>query len=486
MSKNDYWIISDDIQNDDICNDVFIELNDDFYNINLNNIFNNTNKENVLCVGQVQSGKTKNIEKIISYGIENGYNLIIFLAGITNLLLNQTIDRIKKSIKKDNIKFVESINKNIDLFIDLKYCNTIVIPILKGSHSIIKTFESIDKLNLTNKKVLIIDDECDYASINISINKASKIYCLLKELYERIYFGKLISFTGTPFANIMCSKNNIISPNRVVTLINYDKYCGLKYFNKNSDLNYIEFNATKKSINDDLLNDTLYIWFIGASCGLIKNELFKSELLINVDVENDRQKSLYNDIFKKIKIICKQPYSIKDDLRETYFKYFNNCDYKFDLVFDKYKEIINFFLNQEIEVKNKIVLLNSENKDSSNFKSGQHKFCIIISGFMASRGFTFENLTTELFLNVPSEKIAIDTLLQRCRWFGPRLLEDRNKYLRILMNEKTKKALLEAEKYLDVFIPGTSTIDIKRIYEKIHQLDKENDEVESTNGTKRK
>lgn len=484
MINNDYWKIIGNIE-EELEIDNSTNIDEDFYSTNLKNIFNNSNKENVLCVGQVQSGKTKNIEKIISHAIENEYDLIIFLAGITRLLLTQTINRIKNSINETNVKFVDDKSNEIDLFLDLKYYKTTIVPILKGSKSINKIFTSIDSLDLTNKKVLIIDDECDYASINISKSKDSKIYSLLKELYLRIHYGKLISFTGTPFANIMCSKNDIIEPNRIVTLINYDSYCGLKYFNKNKDLNYIAINDNKDTISNYLINDSLYVWLVSTSCALLEDNEFKSELLINIDVENYAQKDFYTRIFMTLKQARKDPNAIKKRLEKIYYKFFD-FEYNFEKIFDLSKEIINYFFDKEINIEHKIVLLNSENKESSKFKSGYCKFCIIVSGFMASRGFTFENLTTELFLNVPNGKIAIDTLLQRCRWFGPRLKNNRNKYLRIILNERTKSALLEAEKYLDVFIPGTSTINIKDIYSKIHELDRENSEVESTNGTKRK
>ncbi|MDE7075194.1 MAG: Z1 domain-containing protein, partial [Malacoplasma sp.] len=150
---------------------------------------------------------------------------------------------------------------------------------------------------------------------------------------------------------------------------------------------------------------------------------------------------------------------------------------------------IKYILKNIYENKDKsFILLNSMNEEK-NFKSGQVQFCIIVGGFMISRGFTFENITTELFLNVPksdSTKISVDTLLQRCRWFGNRKKDNRNKFLRIVMNKRICEALKSAQDYVEVFVPGTSTSNIGTIYKKIKELDEFNEIVESTNATKRK
>ncbi|MDE6082549.1 MAG: Z1 domain-containing protein, partial [Malacoplasma sp.] len=149
---------------------------------------------------------------------------------------------------------------------------------------------------------------------------------------------------------------------------------------------------------------------------------------------------------------------------------------------------IYFVLREMNKNLKSFILLNSESTNK-NFKSGFVQFCVIVGGFMISRGFTFENLTTEFFLNVPksdSTKISVDTLLQRCRWFGNRKKDNRNKFLRIVMNKRICEALKSAQDYVEVFVPGTSTSNIGAIYKKIKELDEFNEIVESTNATKRK
>lgn len=478
----------------DIKNDV------NFHEINLNNIFSNNDKEYVLCVGQVQSGKTKNIENIIKYAIEKSYDFVIFFAGITNLLLQQTKERIEDSLWKDK----SSIDNNSFKFYDqsnignlsniYKLFKTNIVNILKGSKSINKVYEALNIIDLRNKKVLIIDDECDYASINIGKESSSKIYELIEALYsKRIHNGKLISFTGTPFANIMNKNSNGLQIDRIVTLLNYQDYCGLEYFNNSN--NYHVINSSKQDVVLNFTNrekDIKYAiltWLIYTSIAL--NEIgdsYKSELLINIDTENDNQQDNHKIVMRILLLFYQElmsgDYRIVRRLFIPFIKDKLNLDYDFENLKNNIIYILQYLFASKSEIYEKVILLNSKNDNSNKFKSGKYQFSIIVSGFMASRGFTFNNLTTQLFLNVPCQKIAVDTLLQRCRWFGNR--KQRIKYLKVITSQRIVDALKLSFDYINIFTPGTSTTKIMEIKEKIYHLDKLNKEVESTSQVKRR
>ena len=51
-----------------------------------------------LVVGHVQSGKTTNYSGLINKGIDTGYKIFIIFAGLTNILRNQTQERIENSV----------------------------------------------------------------------------------------------------------------------------------------------------------------------------------------------------------------------------------------------------------------------------------------------------------------------------------------------------------------------------------------------------
>lgn len=452
---------------------------ENFYEINVNNIFNSSSfKEHVLCVGQVQSGKTKNIENILEYGVTNGYKLIIIFAGITKILHRQTSERLNRITSNfEKIKFIDNV-KNFNV-IDLDKNTTVILSILKWSNELKNMFDSIDFINWKYHKVMIIDDECDYASLNISLDKKnSKTYQLISDLYKRFYNVKLISFTGTPFANIMSSNSWNLNPDRIVNLINYKQYCGIKYFNENSDIFYKSIFSDKDTISEVKIMQSFLTWLVSTACALVKNENFKSEFLVNIENYNEDQELIMHYIQKSITTLysySKIYLTILTILREFHLPTISP-----EILYQKIKNIINKLIEDKA-----FVILNSEN-DARNFESGKYQFCVIVGGFMISRGLTFEYLTTELFLNIPINKIAIDTLLQRCRWFGNRTLNNHNMFLRIITNQSVIDALKKAEEYVNIFSPGVSTTNIEEIYLKISSLDKKNNDVESTNATKRR
>ncbi|MDE6563096.1 MAG: Z1 domain-containing protein, partial [Malacoplasma sp.] len=232
-----------------------------------------------------------------------------------------------------------------------------------------------------------------------------------------------------------------------------------------------------------------WYWLIQTACALCENNEFKSELIVNVEIENFNQENiilkLYEYYYEISKELTNKPQGwlykrIKNTINHLRLEEKNE---------GKVLEKIKYILKKINENKDRsFILLNSTNEEK-NFKSGFVQFCVIVGGFMISRGFTFENLTTEFFLNVPksdSTKISVDTLLQRCRWFGNRKKDNRNKFLRIVMNKRICEALKSAQDYVEVFVPGTSTSNIGAIYKKIKELDEFNEIVESTNATKRK
>ncbi len=59
-------------------------------------------RETGLVVGYVQSGKTMSFETVISLARDNGYGLVIVLAGTKNNLRDQSEDRLKKDLGIDD------------------------------------------------------------------------------------------------------------------------------------------------------------------------------------------------------------------------------------------------------------------------------------------------------------------------------------------------------------------------------------------------
>lgn len=196
-----------------------------------------------LMLGDVQSGKTSDYTAIANKAADLGYDLIIILAGIPELLRQQTQKRLdyefcgrssnlyldpKYKLKNQwvgvgkyghqkNIAVFTSeasdfrvrVLKSNNLSLDNVNCPVLLVvkknkTILKNLYNWISVNNSVNENGQINKSLLIIDDEADNASINTSnsdinptaINKA------IRKLYQIFAKTTYLAVTATPFANI--------------------------------------------------------------------------------------------------------------------------------------------------------------------------------------------------------------------------------------------------------------------------------------------
>jgi hypothetical protein len=217
----------------------------------LDNLFDPTEKIKVnkkgLVVGQVQSGKTANYTGLICKAADAGFGLIIVMAGIHNNLRSQTQIRIdesflgfdtqhtrafdQKSIKigvgkpgfgKSNIAHsLTSSQEKGDftqgaanaLGLNFNTPDPIIAVIKKNPHVLRRIYQWLsaqaDEDNelgrvIRNKSLLLIDDEADNASINISNDpeRQSSINGWITQILNLFGKNAYVGYTATPFANI--------------------------------------------------------------------------------------------------------------------------------------------------------------------------------------------------------------------------------------------------------------------------------------------
>jgi hypothetical protein len=209
-----------------------------------------------LAVGSVQSGKTGNFLGLACKAVDAGYKLVIILAGIHNSLRAQTQMRMEDGLlgyNTDISLFFERTNPRVgvgtlaypDLAINsmtsrredgdfrakilgatVHLGETPFIVVVKKHSSILKNLcDWLKKRNGVKRPdgktvvpeipLLLIDDEADHASINVTKGAAltgdgvsasevdpSTINKRIRELLEAFAKSAYIGFTATPFANI--------------------------------------------------------------------------------------------------------------------------------------------------------------------------------------------------------------------------------------------------------------------------------------------
>jgi hypothetical protein len=171
-----------------------------------------------LVVGYVQSGKTANMTAVIAKAVDAGYNFVVVLAGLTNVLRLQTQRRLEADLTARH-RYKWNLLTSDDDAGDFRLQANRQFPIPSHDHlqfavlkknvaplrQFLMTLERTSPQAKDRMRVLVIDDECDQASVNsagkdydaTAINE--KIRILLSRLKTVTYVG----YTATPFANVL-------------------------------------------------------------------------------------------------------------------------------------------------------------------------------------------------------------------------------------------------------------------------------------------
>lgn len=140
--------------------------------------------ETGLVVGYVQSGKTLSFETVIALARDNGYGLVIVLAGTKNNLLDQSEERLKKDFGIDDgdenwyhlhnptTSQKSQIESRVSAWQKKPTKKSVLITVLKHGGHLEKLAKVLGSLSLDKVPSLIIDDESDQASLN---TKAARI-----------------------------------------------------------------------------------------------------------------------------------------------------------------------------------------------------------------------------------------------------------------------------------------------------------------------
>ena len=214
-----------------------------------NPLKHNTFDKRGMVVGNVQSGKTSNYIGLITKAADAGYQLIIIFAGLHNSLRSQTQLRIDEGFLGYDTVTSRSFSQNtnrigvghfdpnvpahsltssapngdfrknlIDSNIYLRGSDP-VVAVVKKNNSVLKNLihwlsSKVGEDNVSDERIirniplLLIDDEADNASINISKEGVSSINGLIRTLLNLFQKSAYVGYTATPYANIFIPPPN--------------------------------------------------------------------------------------------------------------------------------------------------------------------------------------------------------------------------------------------------------------------------------------
>lgn len=184
-------------------------------------LFDNPKEEQFSCrglvVGHVQSGKTANMTAVIAKALDAGYNAVIVLAGLTNKLRYQTQMRMFSDLvqrRQANWQILTANDPNLDFRAPphggfLSHVNLAQLAVIKKNVSPLGqlklAIEDTLPVHLRRLRVLVIDDECDQASVNAASGELniSAINQRIREILGMLPAVTYVGYTATPFANVL-------------------------------------------------------------------------------------------------------------------------------------------------------------------------------------------------------------------------------------------------------------------------------------------
>jgi len=416
-----------------------------------------------LAVGYVQSGKTMSFTALTALAADNGYRIIIYLAGTKNNLLSQTTKRLTKDlISESSYNNLYKIFENPNLSRTAEIRNkmrlsvkpTILITVLKHYKHIGELSEifksSMIQHELGKQGVLIIDDEADQASLNgfsyanskkASVsdewdeetdNKESSTYASILNLRSAIPNHSYVQYTATPQGPLLISIMDLLSPKSHTVLTPGKKYTGGRTFFQDfpdlvisipdEEVYHSKYNPLTHVPNS--LKEAIQIYILGVA--LIVN--YRNQVkFLSMMVHADRQKDVSRLFHGWVKDLIEKWTTIlnleEGDLGRI------DLDREFEGIYEK--EIIKFYSPEILptfsDIKSYIsdaindtqlylIISDSDAEREVDWESASSH--ILIGADMLNRGFTVENLAITYMPRYTKGKSNADTIQQRCRFFG--------------------------------------------------------------------
>jgi Z1 domain len=436
-----------------------------------------------MVVGHVQSGKTANYTGLICKAADAGYRLIVVIAGVHNNLRNQTQKRIDEGfVGRDSARLlsqresrfigVGKYDKNrrpvtftnslkdfsksmaTGVGIPLQTLNEPAVFVIKKNYNTLKHLtEWLSEHNASrgDKKIdtpmLLIDDEADNASINVSYGKdeVSRINGQIRDLLELFSRSCYVGYTATPFANIFIDPDtddqmrgqdlfprhfivsldpptNYFGPDRV---FRDDSEALVRHIKDNEDLLPLKHRIDHivRALPDSLVT-AVRMFIVARAIRIARGHGTKHcSMLVNASRFTGVQGQLRAAIQRaledmqtsvRLHAALNQDRALRDPemhaLHEVWRQEYVEAE-------PDWSEVQKRLVEAAAPIK--VVEVNSRSSGNLNYDDYEDTglSVIAVGGFSLSRGLTLEGLMISYFLR---NSMMYDTLMQMGRWFGYR------------------------------------------------------------------
>lgn len=405
-------------------------------------------QETGLVVGYVQSGKTLSFTAVIALAKDNGFGLVILLAGTQNHLKGQSEERLRVDLGIEGGSFgwrdypnptrakdLNAIQNNVRSWKTSSSVRRkpILITVLKNHARLTELTKLLNELDIVGIPTLVVDDEGDQASPNTKARQnllqgtedRSTTYDRIVKLKETIPHHTYLQYTATPQANLLIGIADILSPSFAEIVSPGDAYIGGKDFFGTGSTQCIDIppadiptpNTPMTSPPDSLLS-ALRFFLLGAAAHFVANKRGNRSMMVHPSQltapHADYQGWMQNLVSAWLSFLEQpEPSSVRRELVESFKPEYESLARtmkglpELSILAAELREVLS-----DINV----VKVNGK-KDAEKYVRWQTRpYWILIGGNKLDRGFTVQGLTVT-YMPRPASQNA-DTLQQRARFFG--------------------------------------------------------------------
>lgn len=411
-----------------------------------------TGNSAVLVVGYVQSGKTLSFTTVAALARDNGYGIVLVIAGTTRNLKSQSEDRLETDLglgqlqsawtheSNPTVSEVPNLRRIVDNWKrhqagqSLRDKPALLITVLKNATRIRAAAAALKALELSGVPTLIIDDESDQASLNTKTrsNRAkqehneSDTYKAIVELRSVLPHHSYLHYTATPQANLLGEVSDILNPSYAKVIESGDAYTGGKYFFQDHRTEIVKVLPTKDVYDPkappteapESLQLALRYFLLGAAATAIEERVENRSMMVQAS-QSTAPHATYASWLEELlaawsTLLRSHDSAVLEVIAEDMVEPYRDLATTYPALpsLDELLEIL-----PEICEEVRVAQVNSVGEEKE-LKWPSAQFWILVGGQKLDRGFTVEGLIVTYMPRNISENA--DVLQQRARFFGYR------------------------------------------------------------------
>ena len=377
--------------------------------------------QNVLLLGNVQSGKTAQVLGVLSALADDGdHKVFLYLTTDSVDLQEQTVKRAKANLKN----FIVLSENDDRSFMQVMKANNPILVVIKKNARVLKRWRNLfaSQSSLKGYPLVIVDDEADAASLNTNADKpdkdASTINKLLNDIKNSCCQSLFIQLTATPQSLLLQHEESDWQPEFIHFFEAGEKYIGGNFVFSDPPSYIVRFIDSElddmKDASGEIaegVKQALYSFLLTcaefALCGKTNCNfaLHPSYKIQDHQAFSQKIQAFLNDLVQAIN----SGENFADSFKEGYLDLQKTKPdiHHFEEIYEKLIELLE---NKQIYT----LVVNSQTESDFDLERG---FNIIIGGNVIGRGLTIPKLQT-VYYSRTAKKPNADTFWQHSRIFG--------------------------------------------------------------------